>query len=377
MYISKYEKIKNSFDHNGCKLLTTKEEIDILSKPASAKYKYIASCGHEHIVYYNVFISRNTGILCPLCISAKNAILSKNRMEKYGKLHCLQLELNCINYFKNIISDCFTAIKAFDGCKADLIIKPKNIIEDKWLGLQFKTCSYPSNGYWFHNSNNYIDCLIICMCWEDKKIWIIPNEDINHLTKISIGLKKSKYDKYEVTMEILINKLLQMYKIIPTHSFDKHDMPICIYQQREKEYYRYRESKINFLKFDYNDMEGLVYDFKIGNKKVQEKIGGKNNTKEYSFSFTMCKNGGNQTQKQYDVGDNDIYWLNCDDYKYFFVIPELIMINLGYIGNIEGLSLKKILKINPIKKNKLTELLQEYLFDYENMDKERLINLFV
>jgi len=56
-----------------------------------------------------------------------------------------------------------------------------------------------------------------------------------------------------------------------------------IYQQREQEFYKYRESKIDFLTFAYNDMEGQVFDFTIDNLKIQEKVGGQRNDRFILF----------------------------------------------------------------------------------------------
>jgi len=56
-----YEKVVNKFNERNCKLLNTNEEyIEILKSSKNTTYKlnYIASCGHEHIVFYNVFKSR-------------------------------------------------------------------------------------------------------------------------------------------------------------------------------------------------------------------------------------------------------------------------------------------------------------------------------
>ena len=53
-----YENIVNEFNKRNCKLLTTKEQhIEIINNSIKCNYKlnYIASCGHEHNVFYNVF----------------------------------------------------------------------------------------------------------------------------------------------------------------------------------------------------------------------------------------------------------------------------------------------------------------------------------
>jgi hypothetical protein len=54
--------------------------------------------------------------------------------------------------------------------------------------------------------------------------------------------------------------------------------------------------------------------------------------------FGLCKNNGRKNDgkhklnKQYDIGDNNLYWLNCTDKKYFYVIPEYVLIEKDYIG---------------------------------------------
>jgi hypothetical protein len=57
-----YENVVEEFNKKCCKLLVTKEEynniiISINRKKYNYRLKYIASCGHEHIVFYNVFKS--------------------------------------------------------------------------------------------------------------------------------------------------------------------------------------------------------------------------------------------------------------------------------------------------------------------------------
>jgi hypothetical protein len=51
----------------------------------------------------------------------------------------IYIEYQCINYLKEILSNHFDIKKMFDGCKADLSIKPKNVFEDSWLGIQVKS----------------------------------------------------------------------------------------------------------------------------------------------------------------------------------------------------------------------------------------------
>ena len=374
--MNKYEKIINEFNTRNCKLLTTKDELDeLLNKSKSYNYKlnYIASCGHNNNVFYNVFKNRNTGIVCSNC---KNKKIGEDVKEKIKnniltKTYKIELEYNYIKKIINILENNFEIKKAFDGCLTDIIFKPKNIIEDKFVGIQVKTTSVRNSTYSFHIDNLYENMLLLLYCYEDNKLWIIPENIIKNQKKISIGYKKSKYDIYNVNNDNndnIINKLNTLYNITSKFNYDTLNKPINIYQQREQEYIKYREEKINFIFFESSNMEGTVYDFKIGNLKLQEKVAKKDNEKEL-YRFSMCKhNGGKEKNIQYDIGDNDFYWLNCDNKKTFFVIPEKILIEKGFIGNKN----KKILfKINI----KNISWIKEYMFDYENIDKDLLLNI--
>ena len=95
--------------------------------------------------------------------------------------------------------------------------------------------------------------------------------------------------------------------------------------------------------------------------------------------FQLCKNNGRkngkQNQIQYDIGDNDFYWLNCDNKKTFFVVPEKILIDKGVVGN--RIDKKSIFLKITIKEvlHKISNWLQPYMFDYENIDKDRLLGV--
>ena len=371
-----YQIVQETFKQYECTLLTTEEEYKTRCKKVP-KYEYIASCGHEHIVYYHVFKSIQTGVICPSCMTLKNSVIAKDRVSN-DKLKYIKQELESINYFIDLISSEYTCIKAFDGCKADIIIKPKHILENKWLGIQVKTTLKAVRGHSFALSGkDYTNNMILCICLEDKKMWGFLQENLQKgLTKLSIGLKKSKYDQYELNSENLIKILNKNYELL-SNEFDIINLPINIYQQREQEFYKYRESKINFLTFTYNDMEGQVFDFKIGNLKIQEKVGGLLKDRNNTYCFGLCKNNGKNKDKktnqvQYSKGDNDFYWLNCSDKKYFYIIPEQSLIEHEYINTEKH---KIIFKVNPTS---IDLWYNKYKFDYDNIDnvdKEKMLSL--
>ena len=372
--IPTYENVVKKFLDKNCLVTMTKEEFIANYKNNNCKIKYNAVCGHENNVSYKNFVTLNQGINCPKCVNKNTGLKLKELRTGENKNNLLQ-ELNGINYFKELIGDHFTTIKSFDGCKADIVIKKFEEIEDLWLGIQVKTTNKKTERgqYYFRlNNGNYEDCLLLCICDEDKKMWLIPYEEVKGLKTIGVALK-SKYNKYEVTKETLIEKLNNYYILINKFEFKILDTPTSKAQQQEQKYREIRETKINFIKFKNNIMEGLVYDFMIGNKKVQEKVGSIIHDNVNSFSFNLSKNIGRInckcTHGPYEEGDNDLYWLHCKNGK-FYVIPEDALFVNGYIGKD---CKKEKLYVSPTNQN--TEWCDKYLFDYNNVDKERLLKL--
>jgi len=378
-----YENIIEEFNKRNCKLLTTKEEhneiLKMEKKTTIYKLNYTASCGHNHIVFYNVFKSRGTGIICPNCKNKKNGNIKKTQIKnnEISKTITTEQENTFIIKFCELLNNNFEIIKAFDGCNVDLIFRPKNITQDNWVGIQVKTTNVRHLTYSFHINNNYKNCLLLFYCCEDESMWLIPENMIENQKKVSIGYYKSKYNIYKINKDIIFDKLNEYYHNTTKFSFEKLDTPNCIYQQREKEFRKYREEKIDFIIFEYDNMEGTVYDFKINNLKIQEKV--TKISEDNKCIFQICKNNGKingkQNQIQYDNRDNDFYWLNCDNKKTFFVIPEKILIDKGLIGNsIDKKSMFFKITVKDVL-HKMSAWLQPYMFDYENIDKERLLTI--
>jgi hypothetical protein len=373
--IPTYQDVVNKFIEKECNIIMSKEEFSENYKNNNCKIKYHAFCGHENIVSYKNFTTLNQGINCPKCVNKNTGIKLKKLYSEDNNLSSLKQELKCINYIKELIKDYFTTVKTFDGCKSDIVIHKNDIMEDLWVGVQVKTTNKKTdkNQYYFRlNEGKYDDCLIFCICEEDKKMWLIPYEEVNGLKTIGIA-QKSKYNKYELNKENLIDKLNYYYTLNQKIEFKILDTPTSKSQQQEQEYRNIRENKISFIEFKNNNMEGLVFDFMIGSKKVQEKVGSSvhNNDNSYVFRLTKynCRIDGKCKKKCYEEGDNDLYWLNCKNNK-FYVIPEDILIVNNYLGKD---CKKENLYLSPTNKN--TEWCNEYLFDYNNVDKERLLKI--
>lgn len=371
-----YEKTSNYFESKNCKLCYTKEEFESYYKKNTQKLKYIASCGHENNVCWKNFYSVNQGIQCPSCVNKNTGI---KLQQLYSGKNCngsLQQEYSGIQYFISLVKSIYDIKKTFDGCKADIALKPKTCELDKWLCIQVKTTNIKTERgqYYFRlNNSSYEDCLLLCICEEDKRMWLIPYEDVNGQKTIGIA-KKSKYNKYEITEEKIFESLNIFYTKMPLFEYNVINIPTSKSQQQEQEFRNLRENKIDFIEFINHDIEGLVYDFKIGNKKVQEKVGSyckENNPNMFIFSLAKydCRINGKCKNKCYEEGDNDLYWLHCKNRK-FYVIPESLLIEKGFIG--KNCKKQKIY-VSPTNTN--TAWCNKYLFDYDNIDKERLIKI--
>jgi hypothetical protein len=302
-------------------------------------------------------------------------------MDINNKIYKINMEFECIKYLKEILDDRFIIKKLFDGCKADLALKPKNCDIDKWIGIQIKSTQRKvknnnSEAYKFDMSKDYENFIIICICLDDKNMWVFENNVVTHIkTTLTIG-NKSKYSKFKVENNIE-NILENYYNNILKFGFIDLDTPISINVKTEYEYRKIREEKIKFLSFINNEMEGLVYDFKIGDKTIQEKVGGHLHKNINSYKFCLTKmNGrlnGKKKRQSYNKGDCDIYWLNCKNSNLFYVIPENILIEKNYIENKDG-KLKQLIMSNT---NKNTFWTKEYLFNYDNLDKEKLCKILL
>jgi hypothetical protein len=295
----------------------------------------------------------------------------------------MRMEDHAIHYFDNLIHSSFTVKKTWEGCLCDITIKPNNIDIDNWLPIQVKTTLKPSKDYGFKYDSKYTNCLILCLCLSDKKMWLMKANDIHVNKKITIGLHKSKYDKYFVSKENIIETLFSFYNNMLLFNFEKLDTPISIQQQKEKEYVKFSEKKCCFLNFEYPLLSGLVYDFTINGFCVQEKVGTIRKNRKDQIIFSLQKSNGTLEGKRifqsYKINDNDFYWLNFPDKKYFYILPENILFFEGFINEnsktgSSSSSYKKHITINT--KNIDHIKFKDFLFDYENIDINKLKGLF-
>lgn len=360
-----YENLKQRFSEKQCILLSTKEEL--VQKTRIPKVKFISSCGHENTVFVNVFISRNTGVVCKNCIA-------KRRKNEYPNL--INREIDFTIKFQEFLSSCFISKTTNEGCKSDLIIKPINIKEDNWLRIQIKTTEKVYNkSYGFNINNIYENHILICHCIDENKYWLIPFNELE-LTNKKVYLSvstKSKYYKYYIENEKIINSLMKYYKEAKLYNEDVCMIAQSKDVQKEQAYRQKIYDNLTFLKKEKPTYTNMVYDLIVNDKKVQEKVlYSQKNTNGYHGSI-LKRLGRNKTQN-YNYQDNDFYWFHVPDTDFFYVIPqfELLYRNIISFFEIEG---RKSVYFHTEDNNYKHSWANEYLFNYKDINKERLLNL--
>jgi len=381
----KYDKIKNNIISTGCQLITPIEYFNEADKLLNAKSKLtiISKCGHENLIQYDNFKSKGCGIYCKKCIN-------KNRSEKLSGSIQSTLDYDSFIILKNLISNNFEIIKMCEGTLADVVIRPLFVNNDKWLPIQLKATGKPqktnSNNYYFSKINKYETMLVFCICIEDQRMWLFEGKFLKNLSRLRIGNTRSIYSSYEVTQEQLNIQLNKFYNTYNLLNFENANTPISNQCINEQKYRKLRESKIPYIKFEYPEQDGLCYDFIVNNLKVQEKI-----ATYYYKRGIICPDTYviriSRHKGCYKKGDNNLYWFGIPNTELFYLIPEDILIEKGYIENTShkssiqkcklSLTLYPSYTYDKLINRKITSYwINEYLFNYNTLEKITFINIF-
>ena len=322
-----YETIKENFEKENCQLITTKKEMILNNMNTNSNYIIIATCGHQiDGCNYHMFISKNyKKKICKDCINKKLSLAYKKLNKTIdGNSYNLNTEAQSIKLIKKYLN---LEIKVSpECCLADIAINDHNI-ENKWLPIQVKATIKVStdNGYSFQLKHKY-NILIIFVCIEEEKFWIIHGNDILNNKCLSIGLKKSKYNKYQVDKNDLSTKLLEFYNNLDTLPIETIQTPITDNCKKEQLFRKLRETKLNLVQFEYPEINQCVYDFKVNNYKIQEKTAQlRLDCNHYKCLLYKKKDGKDCCS--YEKGDNDFYWINLQDNQTFYIIPEQIILS--------------------------------------------------
>ena len=330
-----YKEIVEKFKAVGCVLHTNEDECNKMSDPFKSIFRFKSVCGHDNTVTLTNFWYKGTG--AQKCKDCMKQDVSETLVE--SKNDCNLIEHNGFLIIKSCIEEEFDIRKTKEGCLADIIIKPKYVEEDAWLMIQLKTTKdICHNLYSFSiHKNDYKDCVIVCICIKDNKIWVLDNDHVKGKIKLNIGLSDvSSYFKYQVDKTKLCDVLTNKYIDVDKMYLEYCMIPRNICQQQEQEYRTLREQHISFLDYKYPEIDGRVYDFTINNYKIQEKVASlsKKNARNPVHVVTLGRSTGSfvDSHRAYKEGDNDFYWIWKKGHtKTFYIFPEDELLKRGYI----------------------------------------------
>lgn len=399
--ITTFVQLYNKFFVYDCILINNSEEFnEIIKNNQISKYKFkiYTSCRdqdknlHIRIMSLHDIYNRKTStskVLCGIC-SKKQAIeKQKNTIKSNNNIPMTsELEYNTYKYLNNLLYENFDIIKMTEGTKADLLIKPNTILHDSYIQIQLKTTLKPIKKYEYNFNLHceYVDMIVVLVCF--PLIWVIPGIIIKNKKIITITNKETSiYNKYKCESDKL-SETMNMYYNSDIIKIDKNIALSSVSKNVsiEQKFKKLREIKITFLNYEYDQIEGLRYDFKINGYKIQEKYSNRTIDNLERICFSLHKYGGRKNKKTfnipYDIGDNDFYWFHLKDELLFYIIPESILINHGYISTPDNLGKLSII-LHPYKtyqdfRNKaiVSEFANEYLYNYDKLDVQKLNNLF-
>jgi hypothetical protein len=371
--MEKYIRVQKCFEENKCTLLTTFEEFEEARKTVRINYfeyvrvRFIASCKHESSVVFTNFKLRKTGIRCRNCVIQK----SVEKKDTNGAL----TEHNGIKVLEEYLSE-YDVVRTKEGCKADLAIKLKSAkSDDLWIPVQVKTTNEICHGmYSFRfKKNAYKNMLIFCVCISEKKIWIMPFNELDITANINISLA-SKYNKYLIDNAIMKKYITGYLNQVTLLDLDTIMMPLSELQQREQEYVRKREKYVPFLEYIYPEIQGTVVDFICNGLNCQEKVVGFDKNRK-RFHVDLCSNNGKENGKPqrrlYRLVENKFYWLHSSVDDLFWIIPEIILYEHGYISKENETKNRKQLLFKSEK-----HWIHEYEYNYNKIDTEKIMKLF-
>ena len=151
--------------------------------------------------------------------------------------------------------------------------------------------------------------------------------------------------------------------------FESTNLPKCIKIEKE-----YSELRKKYTKYEFTNVCKYTHtDFKLDNNNFQEKVGSMYKNKN-SVNFKLIKRDSISRKSQpYNKGDNHFYWLHFPNKKHFYIIPENVLLQNE---NSEILMKNLYVNVSSDGTPKLNHL-NYYLFDYENIDYNRLDSIIV
>jgi len=350
-----------------CNLLTTKEEYETtIIKMPYKKFKIEYICKHiQDNVYFHSFIGRNTYKTCKLC--REKPVMANDDLD---------IEFTSILLIEKLLKDSFSIIRCVESCKTDLLIKPIICKTDDWLPLQIKaTTKSVYNQYKFFIDKGYTIQSLLCVCNKEERFWGF--EKVPSVKRINIGIgKKHKYVESEIKKEDLSVKMLNFYKSSKKYTEKEVNIPGTPESLMEYEYALKRKTAIPSLTFEEPERNQLPHDFIVNNKKVQEKTNNVYRPNKYTFKLQKGNGFIDKVRKyiNYELCDNEFYWLNLYKTDIFFVIPSNVLFERGFLQT-KGMCKNRKCNLIIDSTNK-KEWYNEYQFNYKDSNQIKLRAMF-
>jgi hypothetical protein len=126
--VLEYNDIYKRVQSTGALLLTTSAEFDKIPGSATKKKVNIKlSCGHDIFVTMNSYQRKLT--------NKCNDCLALDYKDKNKDLIYAIEENNLFQIISQKINTEFDIFKSNEGCRCDMLVKPKNVTDDKWLPI--------------------------------------------------------------------------------------------------------------------------------------------------------------------------------------------------------------------------------------------------
>lgn len=311
-----YEEILEYITKKQCKLLTSKHEFTTNKMNTKSQLHMQMNCSHNMNVSFNVFKKR-AHYSCVSCITKivqSQAYNDSNRVTSGA-----MLEACAFKFIKDTVCDQFEVIKSHEGCRVDMIIKPKSVNDNKWIGIQLKSRTKQKAQYTFNKVGSYPNIIVLCVVIPEFKMWLFEGNALLGQKGLSIGMSKSKYAANEMNVLSIKEKLFEMYDKLEKNTLEYMMIPITALSQKEHSNRLRRESLLPNCVFQYPPIDGTKYDVIINGFKIQDKCATTKTKKSTKF-FSI------RLSSEYCKGDNDFYWINLPDQS-FYIIPEFVLLN--------------------------------------------------
>jgi hypothetical protein len=145
-----YDALAQVFLDKDCILKLSQDEFEEIHGLQKTILYFIAKCGHDSHASFTNFKNKNTGVICRECSLAKDVETKKKQKTSNEISNGHITEQLSFQFLSNLISHNFQVEKTNEGCQADMVIRPKEVLEDQWLKIQLKSDKIQTNKYNFN-----------------------------------------------------------------------------------------------------------------------------------------------------------------------------------------------------------------------------------